>query len=86
MEHEAFFLINQKMIFYVVTPRKPPTLESLEVCHIWRARLFCYGGNKKERKRKKQFSHLIKSNGKPWNIGYMTKVIKVLYDKSVPLF
>ena len=77
---------NQKMIFTVVTPRKPPTLESLEVCHIGRARLFCYGGNKKERKRKKQFSHLIKSDGKPWDVGYMTKVIKVIYDKSVPLF
>ena len=74
------------MIFTVVAPRKPPTLESLEVCHIWRARLFCCGVNKKERKKKKQFSHLIKSNGKAWDIGYMTKVIKVIYDKSVPLF
>ena len=74
------------MIFTVVAPRKPPSLESLEVCHIWRARLFCYGVNKKERKKKKQFSHLIKSNGKAWDIGYMTKVIKVIYDKSVPLF
>ena len=74
------------MIFTVVAPRKPPSLESLEVCHIWRARLFCCGVNKKERKKKKQFSHLIKSNGKAWDIGYMTKVIKVIYDKSVPLF
>lgn len=74
------------MIFTVVTPRKPPTLESLEGCHIWHARLFCYGVNKKERKRKNQFSHLIKSDGKPWDIGYMMKVIKVIYDKSVSLF
>ena len=73
---------NQKMTFTVVAPRKAPTLESLELCHIWRARLFCCGGNKK----KKQFSHLIRSNGKAWDIGYMTKVIKVIYDKSVPLF
>ena len=38
------------MIFTVVTPGKPPTLESLEGCHIWHARLFCYGVNKKEGK------------------------------------